>query len=241
MGEFFSKTIRSSPRHRAVLINSLAVGAALMTLSIVANRRNLQTLTSGNPFFLAQSFLLVFVLLAGMRVVVDIPASLEGNWVFRVTESAARNRYVAGLKKTVFLQWLLPLSLLIFFAHLRLWRDGGAALAHATFCLVLSGLGLEAFFYRFRKIPFASTHVPGRLRLQTRGVPYLAGLLGLLAALAGLEKALLSRPRSFWVFLPVSAVLWAFLRHHNARYLKDHALVYEEEPEPAMTGFPEDV
>jgi hypothetical protein len=239
VGVFFSKTVRSSPRHRAVLINSLAVGAALIALSLVANRRNLQGLTSGNPFFLAQSLLLVFVLLAGIRVAVDIPASLESNWIFRVTESAERNRYVAGLKKTIFFRWLLPLSLLIFLAHLQLWQDGRAALAHAAFCLVLSAFGVEAFFYRFRKIPFASTHVPGRLRLQARAVPYLAGFLGLLSALAGLEKALLSRPRSFWVFLPVSAVLWACLRNHNARYLEDHPLVYEEEPEPAMIGFPD--
>jgi len=241
VGEFFSKTIRSSPRHRAVLVNSLSVGAALMTVSLVANRQNLQALTSGNPFFLAQSLLLVFVLLAGIRIVVDIPASLESNWVFRVTESAEKSRYVTGLKKTVFFRWFLPLSLLILIAHLWLWRDGRAALAHAAFCLVLSGLGVEAFFCRFRKIPFASTHVPGQLRLQSRGVPYLAGLVGILAALAGLEKALLSRPKSFWVFLPVSAVLWAFLRNRNARYLEDHGLIYEEEPEPAMIGFPDDV
>jgi hypothetical protein len=45
----------------------------------------------------------------------------------------------------------------------------------------------------------------------------------------------------FWLFLLVSAVLWAFLRIHSARFLKDHPLVYEEEPEPAMIGFPEDV
>ncbi|MGZ5440196.1 MAG: hypothetical protein ACXWFJ_10105, partial [Candidatus Aminicenantales bacterium] len=228
-------------KHRSVLVNGLAVGAAVVTLSIVANRRNLQALTSGNSFFLAQSLLLVLVLLAGIRVVVDVPAALDSNWVFRVTESAERGRYVSGLKKTILVQWFFPLSILVFFAHLWLWRDGRAALFHAVFCLVLSGVGIEVLFFRFRKIPFASTHVPGRLQLQTRGVPYLIGVLGLLAALSSLEKALLGRPGYFWVFLPVSAFIWAFLRSSNARFLKDHPLVYEEEPEPAMTGFPENV
>ena len=65
VGAFFSKTIRSSPKHRTVLVNCLALGAALVTLSIVANRRDLQALTSGNSFFLAQSLLLAFILLAG--------------------------------------------------------------------------------------------------------------------------------------------------------------------------------
>jgi hypothetical protein len=204
VGMFFSKTIRSSPRHRAVLVNGLAVGAALVMLSIVASRRNLQALDPANTYFLAQSLLLVFVLLAGLRIVVDVPAALESNWVFRVTESAQRGRYIAGLKKTILVQWFLPLAALIFLAHLWLWKDGRTALLHAVFCLDLSGLGL-------------------------------------VAALAGLEKSLLDHPGRFWVFLPVSAILWAFLWIRNARFLKEHPLIYEEEPEPAMVGFPEDI
>lgn len=241
VGSFFSKTIRSSPRHRAVLVNGLAVGAAVVTLSIVANRRNLQALTSGNAFFLAQSLILVFVVLAGIRVVVDVPAALESNWVFRLTESPERSRYVSGLKKTILAQWLLPLSILIFFAHLWLWRDGAAAARHAVFCLALSGLGIEAVFYHFRKVPFASTQVPGKLHLQTRAVPYGVGLLGLLAALAGLEKAILGHPGHFWIFLLVSAFVWVLLAADNTRFLKANPLIYEEEPEPAMIGFPDDV
>jgi hypothetical protein len=241
VGMFFSRTIRSSPKHRTVLTNGLAVGAAVVMLSIVASRRNLQALDPANTYFLSQSLLVVFILLAGLRAVVDIPVALESNWVFRVTESAARSRYVAGLKKTIFVYWFLPLAVLIFLAHLWLWRNAGAAALHALFCLALAGLGTEVLFYRFRKIPFASSHVPGKLKLQTRGVPYLLGLLALLAVLAGLGKSLLSHPGLFWAFLPVSAALGAYLELKSARFLKDNPLIYEEEPEPAMVGFPEDV
>jgi hypothetical protein len=241
MGGFFTKTIRSSPRHRTVLVNSLAIGAALVMLSIVANRRNLQALTPGNAFFLAQSLLLVFVLLAGVRIVVEVPAALESNWIFRVTESAARNRYAAGFKKTILFQWFLPLSILAYFAHLWLWADGRLAFRHAVFILALSGLGIEALFFRFRKIPFASTHVPGKMQLQGRGLPYLAGLVGLLAALSSLEKALLKDSASFWIFLAAATVAGGILRAFSARFLKANALIYEEEPEPALIGFPDDV
>lgn len=240
VGDFFAKTVRSNPKHRTVLVNGLALGAAVATLSIVANRRNLQALTPANAFFLAQSLLLVFVLLAGIRVVVDVPAALESNWIFRVTESDRRDRYVAGLKKAVLFEWFLPLSVLIFAAHLWLWRAAGPALRHAVFCLVFSAVGIEAFFFRFRKIPFASTHVPGKLQLQTRGVPYVLAILGLLTALSSLDRALLKSPGYFWwVFLPASAAVWAGLRIRNASFLRDHPLVFEEEPEPAMIGFPE--
>jgi hypothetical protein len=58
--------------------------------------------------------------------------------------------------------------------------------------------------------------------------------------LAGLEKSLLSHPGRFWAFLPVSAALGAFLELKSARFLKGNPLIYDEEPEPAMVGFPED-
>jgi len=240
VGMFFSRTIRSNPKHRTVLANGLAVGAAMVILSIVASRRSLQSLDPANAYFLAQSLLVVFVLLIGLRAVVDIPVALESNWVFRVTESAARSRYVTGLKKAIFVFWILPLVALIFLAHLWLWKAAGAAARHAIFCLAVAGLGIEALFYRYRKIPFASTHVPGKLQLQTRGVPYLFGLFALLAALSGLEKSLLGHPVRFWAFLATAAALGAFSELKSARFLKDNPLIYEEEPEPAMIGFPED-
>jgi len=240
VGMFFSRTIRSSPKHRTVLTNGLAVGAAVVTLAIAASRRNMQALDPANTYFLSQSLLVVFVLLAGLRAVVDIPVALDSNWVFRITESRDRQRYAAGLKTTMLFQWFFPLSVLIFLAHLWLWRDAGAALLHAVFCLTLSALGIEAAFFRFRKIPFASTHVPGKLRLQTRAVPYLFGFLVLLAALSSLEKALLGRPGRFWAFFPIAASLWAGLRAQNARYLRTAPLIFDEEPEPALIGFPED-
>ena len=238
---FFSKTIRTSPKHRVVLVNGLAVGFALVTMSVLADTRNASGLGPANAFFLGQSLLLVLVLLAVLRVVVDVPVALESNWVFRVTESAARGRYVAGLKKTIFVQWFLPFSVLVFLAHLWLWREGWPALLHATFCLVLGGLGIEAVFFHFQKVPFASSRVPGKLRLQTRIVPYVIGLLALLSALAWLERSLLARPGGFAAFLPAAAAVWVFLWRHNASFLRGHPLVYDEEPEPALAGFPEDV
>jgi hypothetical protein len=239
VGTFFSKTIRSSPKHRTVLFNGLAIGAAVAMLSIVASRRDIQALSPANPLFLAQSILIVFVVLAAIRLAVDIPAALESNWVFQVTEAAERARYVSGLKTKVFFQWLLPLAALLFAAHLWLWREAGAAALHAAFCLSLSVPVLEALFFRYRKIPFASSHVPGKLRLQTRGVPYLFGVIALLAALANLEKALLHHRMAFLAFFPAAGLAGLALRRLNARFLETHPLVYEEEPEPAMIGFPE--
>ncbi len=241
IADFFSKTIRSSPRHRVVLANYMAVGASLVMLLIVANRQNLRALAPDNSFFLAQSLMLDIILLVGIRVVASLPAALESNWVFRATESARKDRYISGLKKAILFKWLLPLSILIFLSHLWLWADWRSAFNHAVFGLVISGLGIEALFFRFRKIPFASSHVPGKLKLQTRGVPYLFGFIAVLAVLSFIERGLLKSPSYFWVFFIVSAAAWLLLRMDGARFLKANPLIYEEEPEPAMIGFPDNV
>jgi protein-S-isoprenylcysteine O-methyltransferase Ste14 len=219
----------------------MAVGAGLVMLIIVANRQSFQALTPDNSLFLAQSLLLYIVFLVGIRVVVDVPAALESNWVFRATESVRRNRYISGLKKAILFNWLLPLSALVFLMHFWLWADWRSAFNHAVFGLVISGLGIEALFFRFRKIPFASSHVPGKLKLQTRGVLYLLGFVVLLAVLSSIEKGLLRNPGYFWIFFAISAIAWTFLRLDSARFLKANPLIYEEEPEQVMIVFPDDI
>jgi hypothetical protein len=57
--------------------------------------------------------------------------------------------------------------------------------------------------------------------------------------LANLDKALLGHQGLFWAFFPAAAALWIILRIANARFLDSHPLIYEDEPEPAMIGFPE--
>ncbi|MBE3041828.1 hypothetical protein IMZ48_04455, partial [Candidatus Bathyarchaeota archaeon] len=150
-------------------------------------------------------------------------------------------RYISGLKKTIFFNWLLPLSILVFLVHLWLWTDWRSAFNHAVFGLVISGLGIEALFFHFRKIPFASSPVPGKLKLQTRGVLYLLGFIALLAVLSFIEKGLLRNPSYFWLFFVISAISWVLLRMNSARFLKGNPLIYEEEPEPAMVVFPDNV
>ena len=178
---FFSKTIRSSPKHRVTVTNYAAVAAGFMMLLVAANRRNLGALTLQNKSLLALQLILLSFLLIGIRAAVNIPAAPEARWIFKATEGAFRTRYVSGLKKAVFFSWFAPLSVLVFLAHLLIWRNGQWAFGHAIFGLTVAGLGVEAAFCRFRKIPFACTYVPGQSRLQSRVVLYLLGFIAFLA------------------------------------------------------------
>lgn len=240
VASFFSKTIRLSPKHLMTLTNYVAVAASFILLFVIVNRQSFRMLVPENAALLAQPLILSIVLLAGLRAVADIPAAPEARWVFQVTETIHRIRYVSGLKKAIFLKWFLPLSVLVFLLHLILWRDWRSAFNHAIFGLTVSTLGIEAFFYRFRKIPFACTNVPGKLKLQTRGIPYFIGFISIIALFSFIEKELLRDPSKFFFFFAFSAVVWTVLRIGSVRFLRIHPFVYDEEPEPALITFPDE-
>jgi len=58
-----------------------------------------------------------------------------------------------------------------------LWQDYWSAFNHAVFVLAMSGLGIEVFFYRYRKFPSACPHELGKLKLESKGVFFLAEII----------------------------------------------------------------
>jgi hypothetical protein len=235
---FFSDTLRTSGKHRMALAYYLAVGSAMTLILVVSYRESFRALTPANGFFLVQPLLLVFTLVAGIRVLVDRPAAPEANWVFRLTETPRTARYLTGLKKSVLLDLILPLFGVVFALHAWLW-DVRTALLHAAFGLAVSVLAVEAVFYHYRKVPFACTYVPGKLKLQFTAIPGLLGLLLTLMALASIEKAILMDPGRGIAFLAVAAAALFAMRFGNRRFYKTTPLLFEEQPEAAMVTFPE--
>jgi len=234
---FFSETLRSSPKHRMTLVYYLAAGAAGMLVLAAAYREAFRSLTPANGFLLVQPLLLAFTLVVALRALVDQPASLEANWVFRLTETPRVSRYASGLKKAIVLEFLLPLFLVVLGIHALLW-DTGPALTHAAFGLIVSVLGVEAAFFRFRKVPFACSWVPGKLKLHFTAIPCLVGLLLSMMILAAVEKSVLADPLRAVVFLAAAGAAGFAFRVANRRYYRTATLLYDEEPEPALIELP---
>jgi len=236
---FFSKTVRASPKHRLTLTNFMAVAAGFMLMIMAAYRRGFRVLTFENINLLVQPVLLGAVLLVALWTIVNIPVTPGARWIFQVSETDRRNRPVAGMKKAIFFKLFLPLALIVFLSSLFLWRDWRSALNHALFDLVVSILAIEAFFYRYRKIPFACASLPGKL-LKTRGVSFILALIAAVAIMPVIERSLLRNPSGFGLFLGFSAVFWIWLKVDSLRYLRTHPLIYDEEPESVFVTFLED-
>jgi len=234
---FFSDTLRSSQSHRTTFVNYLAAGAAGILLLVTAYRESFRTLTPANGFLLVLPLLLAFTIIAGLRVLVDRPIALEANWVFRLTETPRTWRYASGLRKAVLLKFLVPLFIGVLAAHAVLW-DFRAAAAHAAFGLIISVLALEGAFYRYRKIPFTCSWVPGKLKLQFTAIPVLVGLMLAMMALAAIEKSVLADPVRALVFLAFAVGAGFALSQGNRRFYRGASLCYEEAPEAAMVELP---
>src|SRR5512141_1698115 len=234
---FFADTLRSSPPHRTTFVNYLAAGAAGTLLLVTAYRESFRTLTPANGFFLVLPLLLAFTIIAGVRVLVDRPAALEANWIFRLTETPRTRRYASGLKKAVLLKFLAPLFAAVLVVHAALWGFR-PALLHTAFGSIVSALALEAAFYRYPKIPFACSWVPGKLKLQFTAIPVLVGLLLSMMALSAIEKSVLADPVRALIVLAVAAAAGFALGRGNRRFYRGSSLRYEEEPEAAMVELP---
>jgi hypothetical protein len=234
---FFTATLRSSPRHRMPLVYSAAAGSAVVLTLIAAHRQAFQTLTPTNGFLLVVPLIPTFAVLAGVRAVADRPAALEANWIFRLTESGRTRLYASGLKKAVVLRFLLPWFASVTAVHAALWDIREAGL-HGAFGLVVSFLALEILFFRYRKVPFACSWAPGKLRLQFTAIPALVGLLLLMAALAEIEKGILASAGRGFLYLGLAAAVAIALRQRNRRFYRTAALLFEEEPLGAIIELP---
>jgi hypothetical protein len=235
---FFSRTLRSSPKQRVHMVYYLAMAGAVIMLYLIINRQGFRDLSPGNTSLLAQPLVLIFVILAGLRSVVNIPASPKANWIFETTETGRTMLYVRGLKKALFFRWLVPLAGLVFASHLLIW-PAGPSLRHAAFILVVAGLVLEGFFRHFRKVPFACSFVPGKFKFHVWGIPLTISFLAFLALVSRLERALLESGPAFVGFLTGAAGLWLAVHLANRRYYGRTPLLFEDEPEPAMVTLPD--
>ncbi len=237
--QFASSVLRSSPRHRSRMNLTMGIAAGLAAAFALAYRTGFRSLSPDNLNLLGLPLFVAVFVTAGWRRLAEIPAAAGANWLFEVSESPRRELYLRGAKKAWIARALLPFWALVGIAMAALPRwDAGRAALHAVYGLAISVLALEALFARSRKIPFVCTFLPGKLRLEKRGIPILFGGIAFFWAVAQMERELLARPWKFAPFLAAAAAAWALLRVGERRFLRATPFVYEEEPEPALITFP---
>jgi hypothetical protein len=233
---FFRKTLKSSVFHRMRLATYVACGVALVPFLITMRTVQKGHLLGINLTLLSIPLILCFALLLGLKSIMNVPVSLEANWVFRLTERPKILAYFTGLRKAVLLMKLVPLFFLVFAIYAVLW-DPRTAFYHSLYGLAVSILVMELLFVRFMKIPFACSYLPGKEKIQVYWLPYLLGFIAYVNITSRVEMELLKSPSNFLFFYAAVLVSIFGIRVYQISFLyRRDKIHYEEEPEPVMIG-----
>jgi hypothetical protein len=233
---FYRKTLRRSVFHRMRLATYFACGVALVPFLITMQTVKKGHLLSINPTLVSIPLVLSFALLLGLRSVMNMPVSLEANWVFRLTERPQIVAYFTGLRKAILVLKLGPLFILIFASYTALW-DPQSAFYHSLYGLAVSILVMEILLIRSLKIPFACSYLPGKEKIQLYWLVYLIGFIVYLNVMSRLELELFRSRLGFIYFYMVVVLAVAGIRAYQVYFLyKRNRIQYEDEPEPLMVG-----
>ena len=232
---FFMQTLRRSREHKLKLTLFMALPISFL-LSQFAYLYLKKGVARGaiDSLLVSLPLALHFFLIIGLRLVAGYPHSLPANFVFRASESGPLRHYLNGLRKGMVVAAVLPPMLIFLPMGLAFWGPG-PAVVYMLYSLALALLLLEACLFNYRKIPFASEHVPGKFKLRYYWPVFLIGYIQYHLTFSGLGRELLkTSPRLSGLFPRSPRQRMRRSVFLQDRRLRGARLVFEEEPEPAM-------
>ncbi len=238
---FIGRTLARSRQHRLLLAIYTGMGLAyvfsqvayVMYRSSAAayGAREARTQTAmGIPF------ILLFFLIAGLRVSFSIPVEVRANWLFRLTDPFGRGAYLAATRKTLLWLALAPVVAIAAPVYMAVW-PWPRALGHVGFLAAFGLLTIELALTGFAKVPFTCSYLPGKANLKIMFGVYWGLLIIVSELVTDVEQAgLRSRTNYAWLMgITLLAWLAAAYRGRWAR-ARIPALRFEEQPEPAVVG-----
>jgi hypothetical protein len=214
---FTQRALARSASHRVTMMASAAVGvaAAAVMLRGVEPRHAAPDERSVDVNVLAVQILLIVVVLFGFRHVLRVPAELRANWSLQLAWPRDEGRFLSGVRRAAFAGLGLPLLVILVPLHVFTLGPYIAAL-HFLFGALLALAGFELVTIGLRKPPFASTYNSAR---NLKAVVPLAApvVLGVIFALARLERLALQGPRGIGVLLAGLTLVWVGVRALDAR------------------------
>jgi hypothetical protein len=215
---FAARSVARSRQHRLLLAAYAGIGLAMALAYlrdlIYGSDLNRLSGRSGwrqpNTALLVAGLVLLFFCIVGVRAVFTMPMDLKANWIFRVTLVQPLNAYFVAIRKALYFLSAIPAWLAATVTYFAIWVWTSAA--EHVLVLVLVGIVLaERALFRFDKIPFTCSYLPGKANIHVRVGA--VGILFLLAASLGVqfEYWAMRRPLRFAISAIIlgSLALWA--------------------------------
>ncbi|HEV2578940.1 MAG TPA: hypothetical protein VGU25_17170 [Acidobacteriaceae bacterium] len=229
---FIGKTMTRNSRYHLYMAVYFGAGLAL-AISCITHVRTVGGVAEPglSEFGLhAVMPLLVFWVVAGLKMAFAFPLQLHAKWIFRTT-GASLSRCVAAASK-----WALACGLavvilvVIFLACLHL--SGRELLVQTVFGVCLCAVLVDAFFFAQTSVPFSQPRHPGRTSLPLVLTLYLGILTPFIFGMILLELKVEKN-----LFLLIGVVGLVPVVHQLLRKLRDRAVLIEEERENADGEF----
>jgi hypothetical protein len=228
---FTARTLARSRQHRLLMALYVGIGLALA----VVYAKGLPAWRTVSVPLLAVSVVLLVFMVVGMRAAFSLPIALASNWIFRVTAVHRPAAYFSAVRLALYAFAFAPVWIASGALYLALWP--GRPAAEHLLLLAAGGVFLiEWSMYRFRKIPFACSYLPGRSGLRMRMGAYAIGFLFIADVGMRLEAWTLEKTARFAALagLLLIGALWS--RRRTAEFARAAGLgVQFEELPPAET------
>ena len=219
---FVKQTLTRSAAHRVLLRSFLGLACAVILqwvlppmLGIVSPRADLTLQTLAAPLVVS------FALLAGLRLLIEVPADRAAGWAFRVVlDDTATDSILRGVRRVMFeigvVAWLIAIAPVN--VYLLGWPVG---LAHTAFCLLLSLLLLDVVLYDYAKVPFATRLNTDRTFLGLWIAGWFSAFLVYCFMTTSIEVALLRQPVGLAIGMAALFGAWCGVlarKRHVARF-----------------------
>lgn len=228
---FAVKVLSRSEPHLMFLGAYLGIGFVLVAQTAMDAARGYAS-PLPETTYLAVPLMVAFFVLSGMRFVFDIPATLDANWLFRVTTDNPHPEPRAVARRLMLLA-VIPWQVFIvapITARTYGWLIG---LLHTAVLIALSTVFIDFLLRRFRKIPFTCNTQPDIKQLLLRILASVLGVLVAVPLLAGVERWMLAEPLRLVILAVILAYSWYVLRRQWRELLDfENSLSFEDVPDP---------
>ena len=229
---FTARTIARSRQHRLILAayGGIALAIALAYLKSYLYGTMLPWEDRDVPLLAPSVVLLVFAVI-GARAVFALPIALPANWIFRITAVHSPKTYFSAVRKALAVVAVGPVLLVCAAAYFFLW-PGRKGIEHVVILALLGAILVQRSLYRFRKIPFACSYLPGKTNLKVKLTVYGTLFLILCATGVQIEAASLRKAASFTILALVllAAAAWSWFRTVRMAASPDARVQFDEVP-----------
>jgi hypothetical protein len=229
---FVRSTLLRSEPHRLMLTGIAGLALVLASQALMEAFEGTKSLRRAalTPAALSIPFILGFLIVAGMRLVFEIPVELRANWIFQLMLDRDRQES-APLAGRVILLAVLPWILAINFP-LYLYLEGIAiASLHTLLVVTWTMLLTNIVLVRFRKLPFTCTLPVFKQHSIVIVLSFCFGYLVYAVSTPEFESSALLEPLRLLSLLPVVSVAWYIPRYLAKSTIDiEKRLIFEESP-----------